>query len=86
MTLPLVMFASQLADGLGYVLVHGRGTELNPVAAFIDNPLTLLLIKVVLGLVLTIGAFALVRAGRSRAVAWLSVVGFVGAWTEVAAL
>ena len=86
MTLPILVFASQLADGLGYVLVYGRGVELNPVAAFIDNPTTLLAIKVALGLVLAFGALALVRAGRSRGVAWLATVGFVGAWTEAAAL
>ena len=86
MTLPLLVFASQLADGLGYQLVYGRGTELNPLMAAIGDPTVLLAIKIALGLVLALGSLVLVRAGRSRGVAWLAVVGFVGAWSEVAAL
>jgi hypothetical protein len=83
-TLPLLVLVGQLADGLAYQLVVGRGVELNPGMGGLD-PTVVLALKVTGGLVLAIGSIALVRRHR-RLVAWLAVAGFVGAWTEVAAL
>lgn len=84
--IPALVFLGQLADGLGYQLVHGTGTELNPVAALLIaafGPLAILGVKVAGGLVLATGAVALRR--RRTAMTWLAVAGFAGCLTEVAA-
>jgi hypothetical protein len=90
MTLAILVALSQLADGLAYQLAHGHGTELNPgAAAFITayGPTSILVVKVVTSLLLGFGAYALLRRGKGRRViAWLAVVGFVGALTELLAI
>lgn len=82
MTLVMLVVLGQLADGLAYQLVVGKGTELGPLGVL--DPLTVLAVKVASAIVLGVGAFALRH--RSRLLAWVATVGFIGAWTEVAAL
>lgn len=87
LTLPLLVIAGQLADGLAYQLAHGNGTELNPamdalIAVF--GPLAILGVKVVGALALGYGAIALRR--HPRLVTWIAVVGFLGAGTELLAV
>lgn len=87
-TLPFLVLASQLADGLAYQLVHGTGTELNPAAALLIaafGPLAILGIKVAGGLVLGIGAAAL-GDRRRTALTWMATVGFAGCLTELVAI
>jgi hypothetical protein len=87
LTLPLLVVAGQLADGLAYQLAHGNGTELNPAMALLIagfGPLTTLGVKVAAGLVLAFGAMALDR--HRRLVTWIAVAGFVGAGSELLAL
>jgi hypothetical protein len=87
LTLPLLVIAGQLADGLAYQLAHGNGIELNPgmavlIAGF--GPLAVLGVKVAAGVVLGVGAMAL---GRHRRLAtWLAVIGFIGAGSELLAV
>ena len=82
MTLAIVVALSQLADGLAYQLVHGRGTELNPGAATVIaayGPGTILVVKVIAALVT--GARARIIPGsraqgpRSRGSRVTAVVG-----------
>jgi hypothetical protein len=90
MTLAIVVALSQLADGLAYQLVHGRGTELNPGAATVIaayGPGTVLMVKVIAALVVGIGAYAMLRRDKGRRmVAWLAVIGFIGCLSELLAL
>jgi hypothetical protein len=90
MTLALLAALSQLADGLAYQLADGHGVELNPGAAMVIGtfgPETILLVKIVTAIVVGIGSYALLRRNRGRRfVAWLAVIGFVGAFTELLAL
>ena len=90
MTLALIVALSQLADGLAYLLAHGRGTELNPAAStLIDafGPPAMLAFKTGAALVLGLGSLALLRRHRGRQmVAWLAVIGFFGCLTELHAL
>jgi len=86
-TLPLLVIAGQLADGLAFQLAHGHGIELNPGMALligVIGPHAILVVKTALGLVLGLGATALER--HRTLVLWLSVAGFVGAVTELAAM
>jgi hypothetical protein len=87
LSLPLLVIAGQLADGLAYQLAHGHGTELNPAMALLIGgfgPLAVLGVKVAFGLILGLGAMAL---DRHRTLAtWLAVAGFVGACSELLAL
>jgi hypothetical protein len=87
MTLPLLVIAGQMADGLAYQLAHGNGTELNPVmGSFIGSfgPFAILGMKLVGAIVLGYGAIALDR--HRRLVTWLAVAGFVGAGSELLAI
>ena len=87
LTLPLLVMAGQLADGLAYQLAHGNGAELNPamdviIGAF--GPHAILGVKLVGAVVLGFGAMALDR--RRRLVTWMAVAGFVGAGSELLAV
>ena len=87
LTLPLLVIAGQVADGLAYQLAHGHGVELNPGMALliaIFGPHAILAIKAAAGVVLGLGATALDR--HRSLVTWLAVAGFVGAATELLAL
>ncbi len=90
MTLALLAALSQLADGLAYQLANGHGVELNPGAALMIGgfgPTTILLVKVVTAIVVGIGSYALLRRNRGRrVVAWLAVIGFIGAFSELLAI
>jgi hypothetical protein len=81
---------SQLADGLAYQLAVGHGVELNPGAALMSGafgPTTVLLVKVATAIALGVGSYALLRRQRGRrVVAWLAVIGYVGALTELLAV
>lgn len=85
MTLALLVVTGQLADWLAYVLSYRTAVEINPIAAAIRDPGVLLLLKALAALILFAGCLYLVRAGRGRAVAWLSLVGWVGALSGVVA-
>jgi len=87
LTLPLLVIAGQLADGLAYQLAHGHGIELNPGMALliaVFGPHAILCVKAAAGLVLGLGSVALDR--HERLVTWLAVAGFVGAVSELLAL
>jgi hypothetical protein len=87
LTLPLLVIAGQMADGLAYQLAHGSGTELNPAMAMfvsVFGPFALVGIKLVGAIALGFGAMALDR--HQRLVTWLAVAGFVGAASELLAL
>jgi hypothetical protein len=87
LTLPLLVIAGQLADGLAYQLAHGNGTELNPAMDLfigVFGPFAILGIKVVGAIVLGYGAMALDR--HRHLVTWLAVAGFVGAGSELLAV
>ena len=87
LTLPLLVIAGQMADGLAYQLAHGNGTELNPAMALligVFGPFAILGIKLIGAIVLGYGTVALDR--HQRLVTWLAVAGFVGAGTELLAL
>jgi hypothetical protein len=87
MTLPLLVAAGQVADGLAFQLAHGSGTELNPaMGLFIGlfGPLAVLGVKIVGAIVLGYGAIALDR--HRRLVTWFAVAGFVGAGSELLAV
>lgn len=90
MTLAILIALSQLTDGLAYQLAHGHGRELNPGAAlFISTfgPTSILGVKIVTALLLGFGSYALLRRDKGkRIVAWLAIVGFVGALTELIAV
>ena len=90
MTLALLAALSQLADGLAYQLANGHGVELNPGAALMIGgfgPTTILFVKVVTAVVVGIGLYALLRRNRGRRViAWLAVIGFIGAFSELLAI
>jgi hypothetical protein len=50
LTLPLLVIAGQLADGLAYQLAHGNGAELNPAMGLlipVFGPFAILGVKVV---------------------------------------
>lgn len=84
MTLAALAGLSQIADALAYRYGISRGlVEANPIAAAIGDPITLLVLKAVAGLILAAGSLWLVHQGRSRAVAWISCIGFVGALSGV---
>jgi len=86
LTLPLLVVAGQLADGLAYQLAHGRGTELNPGMALlilVFGPHAILAVKAAAGIVLGVGAAAL--HSHPSLVTWMAVAGFVGAATELLA-
>jgi hypothetical protein len=88
LTLPLLVFAGQLADGLAYQLAHGRGTELNLAMArlVVDfGPQAILVVKLAAGLALALGAMPLMARHRSL-VTWFAVAGFLGAGSELLAL
>jgi hypothetical protein len=89
-TLAILLALSQIADGLAYQLAQGHGTELNPGAATVIasyGPVVILAIKVAAAAVLGIGAYAMLRRDKGRnAVAWLTVIGFVGCFTELLAV
>lgn len=82
-TLPILVFLGQVADGLAYRVAYGRGVELNPLAAAIDDPTALLLLKTGAGLILGLGSWVLVRRGRRTTVTCLALIGFVGALSGV---
>jgi hypothetical protein len=87
LTLPLLVIAGQLADGLAYQLAHGNGAELNPAMDLlitVFGPFAILGVKVVGAIVLGYGAMALGR--RRHLVTWMAVAGFVGAGTELMAV
>jgi hypothetical protein len=87
MTLPLLVAAGQVADGLAFQLAHGNGTELNPaMGLFIGlfGPLAVLGIKLMGAIVLGYGSIALGR--HRRLVTWFAVAGFVGAGSELVAV
>lgn len=87
LTLPLLVIAGQLADGLAYQLAHGNGTELNPAMDMFSGvfgPFAILGVKLVAALVLGVGAVALHR--HPRLVIWIAVAGFVGAGSELLAV
>lgn len=87
LTLPLLVIAGQMADGLAYQLAHGNGTELNPamdVIIGVFGPLAILGVKLIGAVVLGFGAMALDR--RRRLVTWMAVAGFTGAGTELLAV
>ncbi len=87
LTLPLLVIAGQMADGLAYQLAHGNGTELNPTMALfigVFGPFAILGIKMVGAIVLGYGAIALDR--HRGLITWLAVAGFVGAGSELLAV
>ena len=87
LTLPLLVIAGQMADGLAYQLAHGNGTELDPAMALfigVIGPFAILGIKLVGAIVLGYGSMALDR--HRRLVTWLAVAGFVGAGSELLAV
>lgn len=87
LTLPLLVIAGQMADGLAYQLAHGNGTELNPAMSLLIGlfgPLAIIGVKLVGAIALGYGALALYR--HRRLVTWLAVVGFIGAGSELLAV
>lgn len=85
----LLVLATQMLDGLGFVLAHDYGTESNPImAAFVVpyGPLGVLVVKIMLGTVLGV---VVVRTRRTASGSWWVVpclIGCFGVTSELLAV